>query len=413
MASTIPFAEALRRVLTAPCGRMAGESVALVRALGRHLHEPLVADVDWPETDRSAMDGFAVQAGAGVPAGTRRRVAGESLAGKPFDGAVPPDAAVRIMTGAVVPAGADAVVPVEQTSGFEGGCDGGEVEFRVAVRAGQNVRAAGSELRRGQQVAPAGRRIRAAEIGALAVLGRTEVAVCRRPHVAIVATGDEVVTVDRQPLPYQVRDSNSWALAAQVEECGAHAERLGVARDEPESLRSLLEHGLAGDVLLTIGGVSKGTHDLVHGTLQQLGVEPSFHGIELKPGKPTFFGLRTAGARTVSVFGLPGNPASCFTVFDLLVRPLLQRLLGGAPEPPTAVARMQGSWKPNARMQATPVKLHHRGGELVAEVLPPSPSGDPFGLVGGDAYALLPENRRPDELTHATVVGYAAGMPLP
>jgi molybdopterin molybdotransferase len=410
MASTIPFMEALRRVLAAPCGRMPAESVALARAHGRHLGEAVVSDVDWPATDRSAMDGFALCAGDGLPSGTRRRVCGESLAGRPFDGELPQQAAVRIMTGAVVPAGADTVVPVEQTSGFEGS----DVELRAAVRAGLNIRRAGSELRAGQQVMAAGLRIRAAEIGALAVLGRSEVAVSRRPRVAIVATGDEVVSVDRTPLPHQVRDSNSWAIAAQVEESGAIAERLGVARDDADALAELLQQGLQADVLLTIGGVSKGTHDLVHGTLERLGVVAEFHGIDLKPGKPTFFG-RTGGggARIVSVFGLPGNPASCFTVFDLLVRPLLLRLLGEEPAPPATRARLSGTFRPNARMQAAPAALRRRESELVAELLPPSPSGDPFGLLGADGYALLPEDSRPETLTHATVVGYAAGGLLP
>jgi molybdopterin molybdotransferase len=321
------------------------------------------------------------------------------------------------MTGAVLPAGADAVVPVEQTSGFAGDT----VEVRSEVRRGQNVRPRGSEAAAGQAMLAAGTRLRAAEIGVLAVLGRAVVPVHARPRTAILATGDEVVPVDQAPLPHQVRESNSWALAAQVEECGGAPARLGVAPDAEAPLRALLARGLEqSDLLLTIGGVSKGTHDLVHDTLQALGVVQVFHGIELKPGKPTFFGqLRrqgSGGERIVSVFGLPGNPASCFTVFDLLVRPLVRRLLGqfvGAGAGAGSAARLAGAlFKANSRLQATPARLLVAADGACAELLPPSPSGDPFALLGGDCYALLPPNARPGEVASVPIVGYGDGTRL-
>jgi len=195
--------------------------------------------------------------------------------------------------------------------------------------------------------------------------------------------------------------------------------RLGVAPDAEAPLRALLARGLEqSDVLLTICGVSKGTHDLVHDTLQALGVVQVFHGIELKPGKPTFFGqLRrqgSGGERLVSVFGLPGNPASCFTVFDLLVRPQLLRLLGqfvGAGA--GSAARLAGApFKSNSRLQATPARLAVAADGARAELLPPSPSGDPFALLGGDCYALLPPNARPGEVPSVPIVGYADGTRL-
>ncbi len=406
MATTISLFVALGRVLGARCSRMPVESVGLDQARGRYLAVDVVTEGPWPSTDRSAMDGFAVAAGAGLAAPVRLPVVGQSLAGHPFEAAMPPGCAIRIMTGSVLPLGADAVVPVEQTSGFQGDT----VEVHAAVSAGQNVRPRGSEASAGALVLAAGTRIRAAEIGVLAVLGRTLVPVYRRPRVGILATGDEVVPVDAVPLPHQVRESNSWALQAQIEECGAEATRLGVAADEPEALRALLAKGLdAYDVLVTIGGISKGSHDLVHGTLSQLAVATDFHGIELKPGKPTYFGQRRDDDRTVFVFGLPGNPASSFTVFDLLVRPLLLRLLGQDPRPWTATAKIRGSFKPNSRLQAMPVALAVDGAVLIADLLPPSPSGDPFRLVGGTAYALLPENATSEQLNSATVVGYSAG----
>ena len=406
MASTIDLYEALRRVSGARCGRGRTETVGLPEALGRVLAHAVATDGPWPATDRSAMDGFAVAAGSGLPAGARLPVVGQSLAGSPFDGAVPAGCAVRIMTGAVVPSGVDAVVPVEQTSGFEGD----HVTVSAPVRAGQNIRPMGSEAKPGQQVIPARTRIRAAEIGALAVLGRTRVEVFARPRVAIVARGDEVVSIEASPLPHQVRESNSWALAAQIAECGGEAVRLGVAPDEAGALHAMLARALDdADVVLTIGGISKGTHDLVHDTFAALGVATDFHGIHLKPGKPTDFGARECGGKTTFVFGLPGNPASSFTVFDLLVRPMLLRMLGQEPKPWTATVQLRGSFKENARLQATPVRLVVEGSTLTAELLPPSPSGDPFSLVGGDAYALLPGGSKPGDLNTATVVGYSCG----
>ena len=407
MSATITLAEAMQRVLGVPCDPVGVETVALADALSRHLAHAVATDGPWPSTDRSAMDGFAVAAGSGLAAGTELPVVGDSLAGHPFAGSLPAGAAIRIMTGAVVPAGADAVVPVEQTSGFEGS----PVVLSAPVQRGQNIRPIGSEARAGQVVLAAGCHLRAAELGALAVLGHHRVEVRQRPLVRVLPTGDEVVPVDQVPLPHQVRESNSWAIAAQVTAAGGRAERLPVAPDDAQALRACLESALAdADVLLTIGGVSKGSHDLVHGTLRELGVAAEFHGIELKPGKPTFFGVRRA-ARATFVFGLPGNPASCITVFDLLVRPLLQRLLGGEPRAWTAQAVLRGSWKPNARLQATPVRLFVEGAALAAEVLPPSPSGDPFSLVYGDAYALLPPGSKPGELRVATIVPYLADGP--
>ena len=407
MAPTISLLRAFELVVAAPCSPTPVESVALARALGRTLATSVATEGPWPATDRSAMDGFAVVAGPGVGPGTRLPVVGASLAGHPFAGHLRAGQSVQIMTGAVVPPGATAVVPVEHTSGF----GGAEVELRAEVKPGQNIRPLGSECSAGTVVLPAGTRIRAAEVGALAVLGVTSVPVRARPRVAILATGDEVVPVDTAPLPHQVRESNSWALAAQVEECGGEAMRLGVALDEASSLRTLLSQGLdTADVLVTIGGISKGTHDLVHTTLHELGVDAVFHGIELKPGKPTFFGQLQRAGRTVSVFGLPGNPASCFTVFDLLVRPLLQRLLGAkAPAWPASALLAGVPWKPNSRLQAVPARLVADAAGARAELTPPSASGDPFSLLHGNGYALVPPQAKPGECAQGTFVDYASG----
>lgn len=409
MAAVISLAEALAAVMAVRCEPMAMQMVDLEQAHGRCLAAPVIADGPWPATDRSAMDGFALAAGSDVvAAGTTLPVVGQSLAGHPFAGRVEAGQAVRIMTGAVLPDGADTVVPVEQTSGYAGST----VTLQRQVQRGQHVRRAGSEVQPGLQLLAPGTRLRAAELGALAVLGRQQVPVFTLPRVAIVATGDEVVPVAQTPLPHQVRESNSWALAAQVRECGGEPLRLGIAPDEPEGLRARLQQGLAAaDVLLTIGGVSAGTHDLVHGTLQQLGVQPVFHGIAVKPGKPTFFGTRAAASGARFVFGLPGNPASSFTVFDLLVRPLLQRLCGQLPAPPAAGARLAGApQRPNPRLQAVPVALQLQAdGAAQLQALPSSPSGDPFGLLGADGYALLPAETAPQPGAVVVYVPFAAG----
>jgi molybdopterin molybdotransferase len=408
MAETISLADATSKVLAACSSHVSTEDVALDDSLGRRLAVEVRATEPWPSADRSAMDGYAVVAGAaGLPAGSELAVAGESLAGHPFAGAVAPGQAIRIMTGGVVPPGADAVVAVEDTSGF----GGPTVGVRQAVRRGQNIRPRGSEVQAGQVLIAAGSRIRAAEIGALAVLGMVRVSVFRRPQVAILSTGDEVVDVERVPAEHQVRNSNAHALAAQVRECGGEPVSLGIARDDPAELRARIDERLArADVLLTIGGVSKGTHDLVHGTLAAAGVRAVFHGIELKPGKPTFFGLHDGAGRRRYVFGLPGNPASCFTVFDLLVQPLLART-SGAPAREAWRARLAGARpRSNSREQAIPGRLVAAAdGGLLAQLEPPRPSGDPFSLLHGDGYALLPARIEPQGLAAVEFRPYADG----
>jgi molybdopterin molybdotransferase len=411
MASALSLSDARACILRAVQAPLPTECVPLERAHGRTLAGGIVAATPWPATDRSAMDGFAVTAGPRLPAGTKLRVVGESVAGKPFAGQLGPGEAIRIMTGAVVPAGASAVVPVEQTSGFLGD----HVELHAAVHVGQHIRPFGSELAAGTLVLAAGTLLRAAAIGVLAVLGHAIVEVRRKPVVAIVATGDEVVPVDAVPLPHQVRESNSWALAAQVAECGGEALRLGVALDEPVALHAMLQRGLhEADVLVTIGGISKGTHDLVQQELTRLGVRTQFHGLDLKPGKPTFFGLPPAGGRARAVLGLPGNPASSFTVFDLLVRPLLTAMLGGDPGTWQAQVPWSGpSWQVNSRLQAVPATLRFGPDGVRAELTRPTPSGDPFGLLAGSGYVLVGGQCRSADTPQVPFVGSSSGVWLP
>lgn len=406
MAEIIPLHLARQRVLTSLRDGPSPVSVPLASALGHRLFADLRADGPWPSTDRAAMDGFAVVAGAtGLSSGARLRVVGASLAGHPFAGTLVAGTAVRIMTGGVVPAGADAVVAVEDTSGFESAA---EVTLRAAVTAGAHVRRLGSEVAAGELLIARGTRLRSAEIGALAVLGCDPVEICRPVRVAVLATGDEVVPVGTRPGPHQVRNSNGPALRAQVAEAGGEAIDLGIAGDDAAALRAALERALAeAEIVLTVGGVSKGTHDLVHGTLRDLGVEAVFHGVKLKPGKPAFFGVLDRDGRRRYVFGLPGNPASCYTVFDLLVRPLLETWMGGAATS-TASVRMAGAPAArNARQQAIPARLVAREGCLEAELDVVRPSGDPFSLLRGQGYALIPAGEDPVTLARVEFVPYA------
>ncbi|MHC4077102.1 MAG: molybdopterin molybdotransferase MoeA [Planctomycetota bacterium] len=404
----ISLGEAQQRVRAAADVLLEPENVPLLSSGGRFLAKDFHSDTPWPSSDRSAMDGFGVRAGAaGLAAGTTLTLVGECLAGHPFAGTVREGQALRIMTGAVVPESVDCVVPVENTSGF----GGAEVTLHVDVRKGDNIRLLGSEVAMGQLLLAAGTRIHAAEIGALAVLGIDPVPVFRRPRVAILATGDEVVEIDRVPATHQVRNSNTYALAAQVAEAGGEALLLGIARDQEATLRAHLQEGLAAaDVLLSIGGVSKGTHDLVHRLLRELGVEEVFHGVALKPGKPVFFG-RVAGDAPRFVFGLPGNPASCFTVFHLLVAPLLARICGARdPAADAAAARVHVGGQPfrkNRRLQAIPARLVlGEDGALTAALQSGKPSGNPFGLLGADAYGLVPPESTPDTTPLVRVVRF-------
>jgi molybdopterin molybdotransferase len=410
MAQTIELerAEALVLEHARVCGDE--EVVPLLESLGRRLARDLRCDEPWPTTDRSAMDGFALAHGAPGPAaaGSAFALVGAALAGHPFDRVLAPGEAVRIMTGGVVPAGADRVAKVEDTEGFVDGAT--RVRLTAAVEGGANIRPIGSEIAAGATVLRAGARLRSAEIAALAVLGHAEVPVVRRPRVAILSTGDEVVEIGARPAPHQVRDSNSWALAAKVIEAGGEALRLGIAGDEPDALRAALRRGLEADVLVTIGGVSKGTHDLVHGSLAALGVRTIFHGVTLKPGKPTFFGIAELPGRSCQVFGLPGNPASAATTFDLFVWPALCRFGGGA-GPAMRRASLGGvRCRRDRRSQAIPARLVDDGaGRAVAELTALRPSGDPFALVGAEGYGIVPADTEPAELGTIRFVACAGG----
>ncbi len=296
------------------------EEAGLREAAGRVLAAQVAADRDYPPVARAMRDGYAIRA-ADVP-GTLR-VTGEVRAGQTFAGQVGPGEAVEIMTGAPVPAGADAVVMVEHTRR-----EGSAVVIEEAVKAGEAINPQGCEARLGETVIEAGRRIGFAEIAMLAAVGVTRVPVYARPRVAIVATGDEVVEVSEMPRTDQVRNSNAYSLAAQVERCGGVAEILPVARDEWAATRALIERGLEADLLLLSGGVSAGKYDIVERVLAELGAEFYFDRVKVQPGQPLVFGR----VKEKLFFGLPGNPASTMVTFEVFARAAVE-VLGGESEP--------------------------------------------------------------------------------
>ncbi len=319
MDSLLTFEEAQARILAA-ARPLSAERVQVGAAAGRVLAEDVRAAVDLPPFPSSAMDGYAVRA-ADLP-GTLR-IAGESAAGAPFTGTLGPGEAVAISTGAVVPDGADAVAPVEIVVRKDN-----TVEVDRALEAGASVRRPGGDVRAGEVVAQAGTRLGPAGIGGIAAAGVASVLCSRRPRVALLATGSELVVPGESLEPGQIYESNTLMLSAALAVAGADVITEPSVPDDEPSLRAALERALECDVVVTSGGVSVGEHDLVREVERELGVEESFWRVAIKPGKPLAFGTRDA----TLVFGLPGNPVSALVGAELFVKPAL-RALQGMPEP--------------------------------------------------------------------------------
>lgn len=297
------------------------EEVDLSRARGRVLAETVHADRDFPPTDCSAMDGFAVRSADLADSGGVLRVVGEMRAGQPADLKVEPGSAARIFTGAVVPPGADAVVMVERTHEDR---EQGTVRIEHRPRPGEHIRRRGQDLRGGSGILDPGTALHAPEIAALAAVGRTGLRVFRSPVIHLLSTGDEVVEPDRRPQPHQIRNSNAAMLLACLNEVGVAGRYLGNAPDRAEELAALVARGLSGDLLLITGGVSVGEYDLVRRSLEEAGSRTLFHGVAVKPGKP----LLAARRGSCLVVGLPGNPVSVYAGFSVFVLPALRRMMG-------------------------------------------------------------------------------------
>lgn len=373
----IDLAEARRRVLGA-ANPLRPERVPLEEALGRVLLEDVSSREDLPPFDSSAMDGYAVLAGqaAELP------VVGESRAGHPAARALERGEAMVISTGAQIPEGADAVVPVERVDAANG-------SVRVPdTRSGENVRLSGEDVRAGELLMRAGTEVGPAEAAVLAALGRPEVLCGRRPRVALLVTGDELVTPAEVRGPGQIRDSNLYALSAQATVAGAEVVAREVAPDDPDAIRVALARGLEqADVLCVSGGVSVGSHDHVKPALERLGVEEVFWGVALKPGKPTWFGRHERAL----VFGLPGNPVSAMVTFQLFARPALRALQGAGHEDSRSSAVLDGRVERDPRRdQALRCRLEHRtDGRHVA---PATEQGSHVltSMLGAGALALVP-----------------------
>jgi len=374
----ISIDEARERVL-AEVESLGSEDVELAASLERVLAAPAVAEEDLPPFDASAMDGFAVPDGE---AGTLR-IEGESRAGAPAASALAAGTACRISTGAVVPEGTHAVVPVEATEEGDG---------QVAVpesKAGANIRRAGEDVHAGETVIAAGTAIGAAELAVLASLGVATVACGKRPRLAMLATGDELVEPDAALAPGQIRNSNAYGVAAQARQAGAEVVERSRVPDDAGATRAALADALdAADVVCVSGGVSVGPHDHVKPALSELGVEERFWGVRLRPGKPTWFGTRG----DTLAFGLPGNPVSAMVTFHLFARPAIRALQGADPGLGAAHARLAEPLRRNPkRDQMVRVKLEQGEDGWLARPTKAQGSHVLTSMLGAGALARVPQ----------------------
>ncbi len=359
--------------------------------LGLLLAEDVASDLDVPPYDKALMDGYAVRTADCASGQAVLRIVEEIVAGQTPQHAVGSGEASRIMTGAPLPAGADAVVRVEDTKTVA--ADRVAIEGR-APRPGQNVLYQGREMRRGETVLASGTPLRPQEIGLLASVGRASVPVIPRPRVAVLPTGDELVDVAATPGAGQIRNSNGPMLVAQTSRAGGVPAHLGIGRDNLDSLRPLVEQGLQADVLILSGGVSVGNRDLVPQVLHAAGVVPHLHKVDMKPGKPVFFGTRDQ----TLVFGLPGNPVSSLVCFELFVRPALRRLRGYADAGPRLVDAifLEDFAYATDRPTYHPARLEMTAQGHRVRVVPWFGSADLRGLLRANAVVVLP----PGNLIH-------------
>jgi molybdopterin molybdotransferase len=360
------------------------EPVGLREASGRILAAAVSAADDIPGFDNSAMDGFAVRAEDTAGAPLALSVAGESRAGHPAERGLGPGEAIAISTGAMLPDGADAVVRVEDTSR-----EGESVRIEAAVEPGTAVRRAGEDVRAGEPLLEPGTRLGAAEVGALAAVGRGEVECARRPRVAMLVTGDELVEPGLPLGPGQIRNSNAYAVPPLVIEAGAELVGVGMAGDDRAGTRAALERSLEGaDAVIVSGGVSVGEHDHVRPALESLGAEQVFWGVSLRPGKPTYFGIAPEGQL---VFGLPGNPVSAMVTFVLFARPAILAMQGAHPDATRVTARFDRDYeKVEGRAEAIRVRLSAGDDGWIATPTGPQGSHVLTSMLGADGLAFAP-----------------------
>jgi molybdopterin molybdotransferase len=369
------------------------ETLPLDAVRGRVLAEDVRADRDYPPFHRSTRDGFAVRSASLLSTPITLKCIGEVAAGGHYGKPVAADACVSIMTGAPLPDGTDAVVMVENTK-----TEGSNVSLLRPVKAFENVVSQGSEAGKEQVVLRRGRKLHPGEIGLLASLGLAKVAVFRQPRVAILPTGDELVSVDKRPEWFQIRNSNGFSLAAQVTEAGGIPEMVGIAPDNLTVLRQMIEQGIKGDLLIMSGGVSAGKYDLVEQALADLGADFYFRSVALRPGKPLVFG------RVLDrfFFGLPGNPVSSYVTFELFARRAIGMIAGAGFESPVFLgARLAKSVAPKKGLTTfMPARVVMIGSEPRVDLVGWQGSGDLVGVAAANCFLVLPadqENTQPGD----------------
>jgi molybdopterin molybdotransferase len=386
----VSIEEARARVL-AEAAPLPLEARSLAEALGAVLGEDIVAAHSVPPFDNSGMDGFALRAvdvvDATADSPVKLLVSETIPAGHLATHRLGPGEAAKIMTGAPLPGGSDAVVQSESTREEDG-----RVFVFEAVRPGRNIRRAGEDVARGDRVLAAGSVLGPAEIGVLASLGAPFVQVHRKPRVAVISTGSELVEVDQPLSPGKIRNSNSYSLRAQCEQLGVRAEALGIVPDDYEATRRLIEQGLGYDVLLTSGGVSVGQFDFVKEVQDELGVERRLWGVAMKPGKPLAFGVRGS----TLVFGLPGNPVSAMVSFELFVRPALLRLMGyrKTTRPPYRAIIAEDVANSDGRTYVVRVRAWREGSVWHVSSTGAQGSGILRSMVGANGLAFVPGGPR-------------------
>ncbi len=378
----IDYSEAERLVLE-NTRRLPVEGVPLVEAQGLALAEEVRAKFDSPPFDNSAVDGYALRS-ADAEAGRSFKVVDEAPAGRPASKSVGEGEAIKIFTGGVIPEGADAVVMVENTTGW-----GEEFELKKAASPGQNVRRSGEDVREADVILREGTEVGPPEIALAATQGYGVLPVYRRPKVVVLSTGTELVEPGVRDLsPGEIYDSNSFAMISQAHEIGAEARRISAASDEAGVIRDAVREALeTADVVVTSGGVSVGEKDLVKGTMLELGVEQVFWGVKFKPGKPLFFGIRD----DVRFFGLPGNPVSAMVCFELFVRPALMQMMGRKDERRRRIEVYFEEDIKNrfGRMHAMRVSLERTQRGWLARSVGAQGSGLVSSLTKADALALI------------------------
>jgi molybdopterin molybdotransferase len=380
------------------------ESVDLLAALGRVLAEPILADRDFPPFPRAARDGYAVRAQdlGSVPA--RLAVVGEVKAGAAPDPSfvLQSGQAVSIMTGAPLPCGADAVVMVEYTSQSADSVEGANVvEIHRTVKSGENFVPRGSEAAQGRKLLDTGARLDHAGIALAASVGKNALRVHPKPRIAVLATGDEIVPIDQAPGPAQIRNSNTYSLAAQIQRAGGQAVLLPIAPDNRTPLKSLIEEGFHSDLLLLAGGVSMGKYDLVEEVLRQMTAEFYFTGANIQPGRPIVFGSCRQSRSTPHdpeskyFFGLPGNPVSTMVTFELFVRPMIDALAGAKPQPMVFLkARLKSDVRTKTGLKRfLPAILSGEFENAEVERAPWQGSGDIASLAATNCYLVVPPDR--------------------